>query len=70
LHTIERRLYRPVEAAEAIGVGRATIYRLIAEGRIATVVINERLRVSAAEIDRIAAEGVPSLGPAEVAVGR
>jgi excisionase family DNA binding protein len=57
--TIERRLYRPVEAAEAIGCGRATIYRLIAEGRIATVVINERLRIPAAELARIAVEGLP-----------
>jgi excisionase family DNA binding protein len=59
---IERRLYTPTAAAQAISVSRSTLYRMIAEQRVRTVVVNQRLRVSSDEIARIAAEGAPSLG--------
>jgi excisionase family DNA binding protein len=60
--TIERIAYRPIEAADALGVSRSRIYAAIAEGSIRTIVVGTRLRIPAAELARIAEEGMPS-GP-------
>ena len=42
---VDRILYRPVEAAEAIGVSRSRIYELIASGEIPSVRIGNVTRV-------------------------
>ena len=43
--SVERILYRPAEAAEAIGVSRSRIYELIASGEIPSVRIGNVTRV-------------------------
>lgn len=42
---IERLLYRPAEAADAIGVSRSRIYELIASGEVPSVRVGRTLRV-------------------------
>jgi excisionase family DNA binding protein len=64
---IDRAAYKPTEVAEALGVHRSRIYQLIKEGSIKTTIVGSRLRIPAAELARIAAEGAPS---PEAAVGR
>lgn len=50
------RLLHPVaDAAEILGVGRSTIYRLIAAGEIGTVKIGRRTLVAQTELERYAA---------------
>jgi len=44
---MERLLLRPSEAAEAIGVGRATVYALIKRGELPSVRIGDSVRVPA-----------------------
>jgi excisionase family DNA binding protein len=68
--TSERRLYRIAEAAAVSGISRSSMYRLIAENRVKTVSILGRQRISAAELDRIAVEGVPVDPQTRSAVGR
>jgi excisionase family DNA binding protein len=41
----DRLLYRPVEAAEALGVSRSKAYELIAAGAIPSIVIGGSRRV-------------------------
>ena len=41
----DRMLYRPAEAADAIGVSRARAYELIAEGVIPSIRIGSSIRV-------------------------
>lgn len=41
----ERMLYRPAEAADAIGVSRARAYELIAAGVIPSIKIGSSIRV-------------------------
>jgi excisionase family DNA binding protein len=57
--TIERVAYRPTEVADAIGVSRSRIYAWIADGSIRTTLVGSRIRIPAAELARIAEEGVP-----------
>lgn len=38
-------LYKPTEAAEAIGVSRAKVYQLISEGRIPSIRVGQSIRV-------------------------
>jgi excisionase family DNA binding protein len=42
---MDRLLLRPAEAAEMIGVGRATVYELIARGEIPSIRIGSSVRV-------------------------
>ena len=42
---VERLLYRPAEAADAIGVSRSRMYELIASGEIPSVLVGGTLRV-------------------------
>ena len=42
---IERLLYRPAAAADAIGVSRSRIYELIASGEVPSVRVGRTLRV-------------------------
>ena len=60
---VEREWYRPEEAAEALGLGKSTIYRLIAEGTIPSVRINKTIRVPVAGLRAWAAsmgEAIPA----------
>jgi excisionase family DNA binding protein len=41
----ERILYRPAEAADAIGVSRARCYELIAQGTIPSIRVGTSIRV-------------------------
>lgn len=58
---IEKRLYSPAEAAQALGLSRSSVYRLITARRVRTVVVGQRLRVPVDEVERITAEGAPSV---------
>ena len=40
-HTMERLLLRPHEAAELLGLGRSTVYELIASGAIPSITIGK-----------------------------
>lgn len=42
---MERLLLRPIEAAEAIGVGRSKVYELLASGELPSVRIGCSVRV-------------------------
>ena len=58
---IERKAYRPVEAAEAIGTSRSTVYLLIQRGLIKTVKFGTQQRIPSAEVDRLVQEGFPPM---------
>lgn len=45
---MDKILLRPVEAAEAIGVGRSKVYELIASGELPSVKIGGSVRVPVA----------------------
>jgi excisionase family DNA binding protein len=53
----ERRAFRVDEAASLLGVSRATLYKLAADGRIRLVKIGGRTLVPASEIERVAEAG-------------
>jgi excisionase family DNA binding protein len=40
-----RLLYRPMEAAEKLGISRTKLYELIAAGEIPAVLVGKRMRV-------------------------
>ncbi len=42
---MERLLLRPVEVAEAIGVGRSKVYELLASGQLPSVRVGASVRV-------------------------
>ncbi len=42
---MERLLLRPIEAAEAIGVGRSKVYELLASGELPSIRIGASIRV-------------------------
>lgn len=46
-----RLLLRPEEGADALGVSRARIYELIAEGRIRSIKIGRSRRIPVAELN-------------------
>ena len=50
----EKLLFGVTEAATALGLGRSTIWVLIAAGRLQTVKIGRRTLVTRASIERIA----------------
>jgi excisionase family DNA binding protein len=47
------KLYRINDAARALAVSRATLYRLIKNGRLKTVCIGTVQRVTAASVDEL-----------------
>jgi excisionase family DNA binding protein len=51
-----RLLYRPTEAAEALGISRAKLYQLIARGTLRTVHIDRVARIPASELERYVRE--------------
>ncbi len=46
-----RHLYRPVEAAESLGISRARLYQLMASGELGSVKIGVSRRIPAADLD-------------------
>ena len=65
---VERILYRPVEAAEALGVSRARMYELLASGEIPSVKVGNVKRVPVASLNawlerRLAESGDDARGP-------
>lgn len=49
-------LFSPAEAAEALSLSRATIYRLFDQGRLGSVWVGASRRIQATELDRFVAE--------------
>ncbi len=47
---MDRILLRPMEVAEAIGVGRSKVYELLASGALPSIRIGGRVRVPVAEL--------------------
>ena len=47
---VERILYRPAEAAKAIGISRSRIYELIARGEIPSIRVGGVVRVPVASL--------------------
>ena len=45
IYSVDRLLLRPAEAAEAIGIGRSTVYELLASGELPSVRIGGCVRV-------------------------
>jgi excisionase family DNA binding protein len=62
---MEQMLLRPMEAAEAIGIGRSKIYELLASGELPSIRIGGSVRVPVDKlrewIDRKAAERAEAL---------
>jgi len=48
-----------MDAARALGISRSTLYCLMRDGRIRYVQIGADRRIPAAELERVATEGVP-----------
>lgn len=42
---MDRLLLRPIEAAEAIGIGRSKVYELLASGELPSIRIGSSVRV-------------------------
>ena len=53
IHAPERRALSVMETARAVGLSRATIYRLIEQNRLVTVKIGSRRLVPVAAIDAL-----------------
>jgi excisionase family DNA binding protein len=56
--TLERRALSIMETARAVGLSRATIYRLIEQKRLATLKIGSRRLVPVGEIDALLAKAI------------
>ena len=56
---IKRRALRINDAAAALGVGRSTIYKLMSEGKLATVKVAGRRLVPCDNMEALLREGVP-----------
>ncbi|MFJ5608400.1 helix-turn-helix domain-containing protein [Streptomyces sp. NPDC093221] len=52
---IPRLLYRPEDAAEALSLGRSTIYELMADGALRFVKCGRSRRIHHSELERFAA---------------
>ena len=50
---IEQLAYNISDAAKLLGIGRTTIYRMIADGQLATFTVRGMRRVATIEIDRV-----------------
>ena len=55
---MDRRLYRPKEVAEAVGLSRPEIYALIQRGLLQAVRIGTAVRIPASELERLVTQGV------------
>ncbi len=54
--SVDRLLYRPDEAAELLGIGRSSLYELLASGRMASVQIGRSRRVPAESLAAFVSE--------------
>lgn len=50
---VPRFAYSPAEAAEALGICRATVYNLIARGDLRVIKLGRSTRISASELHRL-----------------
>jgi excisionase family DNA binding protein len=57
MSTVEKLAYRPQEAAHAVGLSRARIYELMAEGRLAYVQVDGTRLIPAAELNKLIGVG-------------
>ncbi|MFE9813537.1 helix-turn-helix domain-containing protein [Streptomyces sp. NPDC005773] len=48
---IDRLLYKPEEAAEALAVGRSTVYELMAEGALTYIKLGRIRRIRRADLE-------------------
>lgn len=62
-HTVQRELYRPEEAAHALGLSRTVIFRLIATGELDSVKIGSTRRIPRTAITRYVASLTGSTEP-------
>jgi excisionase family DNA binding protein len=53
IHVPERRALSVVEAARALGISRASLYRLVQQKRLATVKIGSRRLVPVTALDNL-----------------
>jgi excisionase family DNA binding protein len=53
IHVPERRALSVAEAARAVGISRATLYRLVQQKRLATVKIGSRRLVPVTALDNL-----------------
>lgn len=61
METVKQHLYSVNSAAAALDCGRTTLYYLIKAGLIKCVKFGNEKRIPASELERIAAEGLPSI---------
>ena len=61
---VDRILYRPAEAAEAIGVSRSRIYELINSGTIPSIRLGNTVRVPVADLEKWVSDQVAAHAPA------
>jgi excisionase family DNA binding protein len=55
---IERIAYSMDEGEEATGLSRATLMRLILDGKLASTMVGKRRLIPAAALERLVSEGV------------
>ncbi|MFF2065856.1 helix-turn-helix domain-containing protein [Streptomyces sp. NPDC058200] len=48
---VERLLYKPREAAEALAIGRSTLYELMAEGSLKYIKLGRARRIRRADVE-------------------
>ncbi|MFF0290073.1 helix-turn-helix domain-containing protein [Streptomyces sp. NPDC005262] len=48
---VDRLLYKPGEAAEALAIGRSTVYELMAEGSLKYIKLGRTRRIRRADIE-------------------
>lgn len=64
---VPRLLLTPEEAAQALGIGRTELYRLLAEGFLPSVRIGGSRRISTEALDRFVHSLEPAAGPGGLA---
>ncbi|MFJ5017007.1 helix-turn-helix domain-containing protein [Streptomyces griseoluteus] len=56
---IDRLLYKPEEAAEALAIGRSTVYELMAEGSLKYIKLGRTRRIRRADLEAYVANLAP-----------
>lgn len=51
MKTTDREVFSPTEAADYLGIGRTTLYSLLAEGRVRSLKIGRLRKVRRADLD-------------------
>ncbi|MFF8591977.1 helix-turn-helix domain-containing protein [Streptomyces sp. NPDC015220] len=57
--SIDRLLYTPEEAAEALAIGRSTLYELMATGALTYIKLGRCRRIRRADLERYVASLTP-----------